>query len=261
MRFDSGITYDSGARYDQPDTPTIIKKTHMIDLHKFFINPFDDGNISMDELLSFSTDHIQRLAANNPGGNYTARITATTAAVGVVNDTFTDDQTKLGVRMARKQAKNAFRQSVPKNVGRLAVAVEAQFGERSPEFTECFPHGRSLFSSCGDDQLGNHLQALLTALTVFETQLGAPVITDATALLTGWNAVYVPSESSTGEKTTTQLAKNNARAALQLELFKNLLTLALDFPRQPEMLSVYLQPSLLADHPPAPPAPPPPPTP
>jgi hypothetical protein len=36
---------------------------------------------------------------------------------------------------------------------------------------------------------------------------------------------------------------------LQLELFKNLLTIALNFPRQPDQLDIYMQPSLLADHP------------
>jgi hypothetical protein len=37
-----------------------------------------------------------------------------------------------------------------------------------------------------------------------------------------------------GAKTTTQAVKNVARAALQLELFLNLLAIAQNFPRQPE---------------------------
>ena len=52
----------------------------MIRLNRFLSNPFDDPEISLDELLAFSTDHLQRLIANNPGGIYTARITATTNA-------------------------------------------------------------------------------------------------------------------------------------------------------------------------------------
>jgi len=56
-------------------------------------------------------------------------------------------------------------------------------------------------------------------------------------------------------------AKNAARAALQLELFKNLLTLALNFPAQPNQLDAYMQQSLLEDHPAAAPTPAPVPTP
>jgi len=29
----------------------------MIDLHRFLANPFDDKEVSMDELLAFTTDH------------------------------------------------------------------------------------------------------------------------------------------------------------------------------------------------------------
>lgn len=254
--FDSGVTYDSGVRFDEPDVSTIIRPTYMIDLHRFLTNPFNDPGISMAELLAFTTDHLERLKANNPGGLYAARITATTAALLGVGDAFTDDETKLALRKARKQAKNACRDSLPKAVGKIAVQIEAEFGEGSVEFTECFPHGRKIFSDCPDDTLATHLQTLITGVTAHQAQLGAQVVTDATALLTGWNAVYIVSESSTGAKTTTQAAKADARAALQLELFKNLLTLALNFPRSPEALDTYMQQSLLEDHPAAPPTPP-----
>lgn len=233
----------------------------MINLHRFFMNPFDDDEISMDELLAFSTDHLERLKANNPGGIYAARITATTTAIAGVNTAFSTDESKLGDRKASKQNKNAYRKSLAKKISPLALAVESKFGEGSAEFAKCFPKGRRVFGDSADDQLGNHLQTLITGLTAYQGQLGAQVVTDATALLTGWNAVYAPSESSTGAKTTTQVAKNAARAALQLELFKNLLTIALNFPGSPTSLDTYMQQSLLEDHPAAPPTPPTPPPP
>src|SRR5438093_3732398 len=69
--------FDSGARWDAPDaTPT-----HMLDLHRFLTNPFDDPQISLGELLSFSSDHLARMIANNPGGILTARITPTTSEI------------------------------------------------------------------------------------------------------------------------------------------------------------------------------------
>lgn len=90
--------------------------------------------------------------------------------------------------------------------------------------------------------------------------MGAQTVTDATALKTGWVAVYTPSENASGTKDAAMLAKQAARQALQLELCKNWLTIALQFPRQPEKLDVYMQQSLLSSHNPAPtpPAPTPP---
>ena len=213
----------------------------MMDLHKFFINPFNAADISMDELLAFTTDHLQKMTANNPGGVFTGRLVATNTALTGVGNAFTDDQTKLGLRKARKQAKDAFRSALAKKISPLAVGVEAKFGEGAPEFTECFPQGRKIFSDCTDDKVANHLQTLINGVTAHQAQLGAQLVTDAMALLTGWNAVYAPSESSTGAKTTTETAKAAARAALQLELFKNLLTLALNFAGQPEKLDDYME--------------------
>jgi len=240
------------ARYDAPDAiiTTKIKPTHMRDLHVYLTNPFDDPNISMAELLAFTPDHLQRMSSTNPA-LFAARITATTTALTGVSGAFTDDETKLALRKARIQSKNDFRAALPTAVGKIALAVEAKYGEGSAEFVECFPHGRKAFSSSTDDEVVNNLQTLITGVTALQPQLGAQSVTDATALLTGWSAVFTPSATTTGAKTTTQAAKATARGTLQLELFKNLLTIALNFPRQPEQVDVYMQQSLLQPHTPS----------
>ena len=51
----------------------------MIRLNRFLSNPFDDSDISLDELLAFPTDHLPRVIANNTGVLYTARIPATSS--------------------------------------------------------------------------------------------------------------------------------------------------------------------------------------
>jgi len=220
----------------------------MMDLHKYLANPFNDPNISMDELVSFGTDHLARLIANNPAAIFTARITATTAALNGVGSAFTDDKTKLALRKSKKQAKDAFRAVLPAAIGKIYGAVESQFGDNGAELTECFPSGRSVFSKCTDGALAEELQTLVNGVTDYQAQLGAPVVAAAAALLTNWNTVYQTSETSTGNKATSQTARNAARAALQLELFKNLLTLALNFPDEPAQLDIYMQPSLLSPH-------------
>ena len=194
----------------------------MITLSRFLSNPFDDRSISMAELMAFSTDHVQRMIANNTGGELTARITATDSALTLVADCFTDDQTKLGLRKARKQVKDTFRTDLPGAVAKICAAVVAQYGDGSPEVVECCPQGRTVFSSCRDDQVQNHLQTL-----------------------DNWMIVYNASEAATGAKTTTQEEKRMARENLQLMLFLNLLKLAEMFPRQPEKLAMYMQQHLL----------------
>lgn len=250
-----GLDGGSGRFRVRADTPN--KDNDMRNLQYYLEIPFDDDGISLDELLAFSTDSLQRMIANNPGALFNARITATTTALAVVESCTTDDLTKLGLRKARKMAKDTFRAALPVNIAKIHAAVVAKYGPNAPEVTEVFPQGRGIFNQCTDDLVENHLQTMLNGVTAHQADLGAPVVGDAAGLLSTWLAIYGASESSTAAKTTTQEGKKAARLALQLELYKNLLTIGLNFPRQPEKLALYMQQSLLEDHPAAPPVPPP----
>lgn len=258
-RFDFAF-FDSGARFDTPDARPY---SHMITLTRFLDVPFDDEKISLAALLAFSTDHLQRMISNNPGGELNTRITATQSALDLVVNCVTDDTTKFGIRRARKLAKENFRETLPKAVNKIIAAVVAHYGPDAPEVLECCPSGRTIFRTSTDDQLANHLQTLVNAITAHVADLGAPLVAEATALKTGWAAIYAASEAATGAKTTTQEGKQLARENLQLMLFLNLLKLAEMFPRQPEHLPLYMQQSLLEPSPGTPPddPPTPPPTP
>lgn len=54
--------FDSGVRFDSEDAPS---GSSMRDLASFLRNPFDDPKISAIRLIAFTTDHLQRMSANN----------------------------------------------------------------------------------------------------------------------------------------------------------------------------------------------------
>jgi hypothetical protein len=250
--------FDSGVRFDSPDGHPTTMRT----LASFLENPFDDPNISMAELLAFTTDHLHRMIANNAGGEFTTRIAATTSSLTLVEDCVTDDQGRLGVRKARKLAKDAFREQIPTEVKRIEAGFIAAFGADSPTLLEALPQGRSIFQSCRDDQVETHLQTLLNAATTHQASLAPATVTQATNLKNNWVTIYQASETSTGTRSTTQEGKKLARENLQLMLFLNLLKLAEMFPRQPEKLGLYMKQHLLenpsSSEEPQPPTPPPP---
>lgn len=236
----------------------------MTDLTRFLENPFDDPDISLARLFSFSSDHLARMIANPVGTELATRITATTSGLTLVENSATDDQTKKAIRKARKQVKDAFRKAVTAGVAKVHGAVVAQYGTNSPEVAECFPQGRSVFSSAPDDRLAQHVETMRNGVAAHVADLGAPLLATIDALMAEWATIHAQSETSTGNATTSQQAKKFARENLQLMLFLNLLTLAEIFPRQPEQLALYMQQSLLEapetedeeEEPPAPPVPP-----
>jgi len=113
---------------------------------------------------------------------------------------------------------------------------------------ECFPQGRSVFTHAKDSDLGEELQTLVNGVTAHQADLGADVVAEAGGLLTGWQAVFQNTGDSKGGKAASQADKAAAKSALALELFKNLVTLALNFPGQPDKLDIYMQGSLLEPH-------------
>jgi len=253
--------FNSGARFNSPDA----HPTTMRDLHHFIENPFDDPDISLPNLLAFTTDHIQRLINNNSTGDFTGRITATQSALGLVDTKAIGNLSQLGVREGKKQTKNDHRKTLPAGVAKIAGLVTGQYGDKAPELLECFPQGRNVFNNCRDDEVKEHLETLLAAVTAHQADLGAPTVAKAQALLDGWMTVYAESEASSGVKSAAEQSKNYARENLQLMLFLNLVKIGEVFARQPDKLDLYMQQSLLQPHtlhphiqsqPPQPPAPP-----
>jgi hypothetical protein len=225
----------------------------MNSLHRYLANPFATDSYGIALLVSFATDNIGKFTAKNTGNVFMARIAATATALATVNSAFVTDLNKLGLRKTSKQAKDAFRATLRPAISKIYAVLIAKYGERSTQLAQFFPIGRAGLSRTSDDQLASVLQALVTALTAMQSDVGADVAAQATTLLSGWNAVYLPSETSGDAKSASKDAKNAARAALQSELFLNLLAIAQQFPNQPDQLDVFMQPSLLEPHGPTPP--------
>ena len=229
----------------------------MRDLSRFLMNPFDDESVSLDELLAFATDCLQRFIAKNTGSQWNTRINATTTALQTVGNCSSNDNLKLGIRRAAKLAKDEFRRQLPDNIARLHSAVVAKFGPKSTQVLGCFPAGRTAFDISTDDALQSLLSPLVTSLVALSAQIGTQPGNDAGGLLSTWIALHAASEASTGTKTVSESEKRAARRNLNHQLFLNLLALAELLENQPELLGEYMQQTLLenatATVPPVPP--------
>jgi hypothetical protein len=223
----------------------IERPKHMIDLYKFFINPHDDIRINLDNLISYTGTHLQAMVLNNPGTLFDQRITATTTALSGLNSMMSDNESKLGLRMTQVHAKEAFRQALPENLLRIQSAIIAAFGPDSPEAFSCFPKGRTPFITCKHERLDEKLEALLNSLTPLAGQVGIAHVSNVSGLRSTWIALTAALKTASVGKSSSESARRDARAALQLELFKNLLALAAAFPNDIEKAKLYCPQHLL----------------
>jgi hypothetical protein len=163
--------------------------------------------------------------------------------------TLTNEHTQLAVQKGATFAKSTFRRTLPAKIARIHGATVASFGLNSPQLLECFPLGREIFGDCVDGALENHLQQLSACLTPHSAQVGAQHVNDLGGLLSTWIGLFASAASARGVRNNSAEARRAASDALRLELFKNLLTLALSFPDQLDKAALYCPQHLLMDHP------------
>lgn len=218
------------------------------DLKPFFMSPFNTRDLSLNDTLALSTDHMERLEQENELGEFdwSPQVGALSAALQTLESAIDDDLVKAGLRKARKRAKDFFRETtIRKQVEKIEAVAILKFDDSSdPRILELFPQGRSIFASCPDDSLRQHLSALKTAATNQETTLGPEATAMATSLLDSWNTIYEASEASTAQKAMTEEQRRQARQGVYDVLFDNLLDAAKRYPNQPDVLGRFFQPTL-----------------
>jgi len=101
------------------------------------------------------------------------------------------------------------------------------------------------YNRAADDALDNELERFAAALADQVAIVGQELADEGADLLAAWMEIYEKSEQSSSRRTATEVARRAARDALAVQLFANLLTIALHYPDQPGKLGLYMQQSLL----------------
>ena len=220
----------------------------MIDLSILFTDHFDDRQHSDAELLSYTTQHLALTGAagNNPLGVFNGIIGSTTTLLASFATCVGDKTFNAGVRKAANLGKADFKRDLPERIGRAAAAVEAAFGKGSTDFMACFPNGRTGVTQGSEDLLRGKLQALLAALTARAAATGlADQVTVVTGLVTTWTALLASADLADGTESGSAEQRKACRKALTAQLWRNALTIALQFDNRPEKAAVYLPQQLL----------------
>lgn len=220
----------------------------MIDLRKLFIDQMDSKEHSNAELLAYTSQHlaITSAPANNPANVFNPILTATTTALTAFATCMGDKTFNLGVRKAANLQKANFREGLPGPIGQAAAAVEVAFGKGSPDFVACFPEGRTGITKAREDVLLSKLEALHDALSARSATAGIPAqVTAVAGLITTWTALLAAADLADGTESGSNEQRKICRAALTLQLWKNVLTIALHFVGQPDKADLYFPVQLL----------------
>lgn len=219
----------------------------MIDLKRFFRNPFTDKEISNSELQRFAEDHLAKLSAANAGGAYDALLTDTTAAYEAYFGELANVSLRAALQKAATQTMNArWAEFVKWMTGKGEARVKDRADKPSAVYTEFFPAGLTEYhgaSVAGGQTLANRVKA---SAATHEALLGADFKAKVDELAGGYLSAREAQVERKGDKTGGQGNRDDSKAALQDQLFENLLTLAKET-KDPEKSALFFNQSLLED--------------
>ena len=232
----------------------------MIDLKRFFTNPFGDRQISDDELRTFTEDHLGRLSAANTGGEFDSRLTNTTAAFNAFFGEVTDEELKVALQKSATQTMNArWSAFLAYMINRGEARVVDRTGRPSALYTQFFPRGLNEYhqATVADRQsLAERVKQLATTNAV---TLGQDFVDAVTLLVDDFDTARGAQVTSKGATVDAGTDRRAVRDAMDVQLFDNLLALAQKHKGNPDAATSYFNQSLLeepqATPPPAPPAP------
>ena len=234
----------------------------MIDLKRFFINPFGDRQISDDELRTFTEDHLGRLSAANTGSEFDARLTNTTAAFNAFFGQVASEELKVALQKAATQTMNVrWSAFVAYTTSRGAARVVDRAGKPSALYTQFFPRGLDEYHqvTVADSQsLAERVKQLATTNAV---TLGQDFVDAVTLLVNDYDTARGAQVTAKGTTVDAGTDRRADRDAMEVQLFDNLLALAQKHKGNPAAAASYFNQSLLEEAQPTPTPVPPAPTP
>jgi hypothetical protein len=211
-------------------------------LSSLFETWFDHPSITAAGLSAFATDHLLRLAENNPlvnatDGAFDAPIAELSAALDLVGVKTSSESIALSVRRARTAAKTKQLSRVVETLLNRARDLEHRFGNDSPQWLEFFPEGiEPIAGMRGPDVLPTLERVIIAA------RRHAPdYVLEFLSLRSTWRAIY-------GTCMRAEVMEGDVHEALdrlRKALMKSALTLASHFPGQPDKAAVYFDQSRL----------------
>lgn len=221
----------------------------MMDLHRYFRNPFTNPGISVDELVAFTADHLGLLGARAGTSLYDGLIASTAPLFDGLEGRITDQVVRESLRRARTTATQALRHELHASLSGLEGRVHSRFPRESATYLGIFPSGLSAFYNASVDGFGPLLDALMRNLEPHAAAIGEDDIAALTTLVGRWKTYRGEQLESKAGVSDAATLRRDAADALRAQLFDNLLTLARAFPDQPEAAKHFFTQSLLEDHP------------
>lgn len=217
----------------------------MLNLKNFFKNHFDTDRISDDNLNKFGKDHVQRLTANNSGGDYTSILTPTVSLVSAFSAAINAEIVESGIQKGNTLDVDKHIDNFQQLVRRREGLIHSVFGKDSSQYMAFFPLGLTEYN----EATKANIEALMTRMKDrsihYAAELGTAIGTEFTTILNNYVAQRDEQLLAFGQVEVLRTATATARAALVEQLGLNLLFIAGKNLGHPDRLDDFMDQSII----------------
>lgn len=206
----------------------------MLNFDNFFRNHFDNVEISDDELNQYSMEHVQLLA---PLSQYGGLVTATMTAYDGYFGAISNEAIKANIQKSLTAAMNGTFEEFKSLVSQHEGAVRSTWGEGTPNYLRFYPLGITEYRNANLENIDEKMTRYEQALTDLGSNLPQAVV-DAFVLPAGpgvtegvilrFRSARAAQLAAKGETAAGKSAAHTSRDVLEIQLMRNLFTVALD---------------------------------
>ena len=217
----------------------------MQNLKAFFKNHFNTPQISDDKLKKFTEDHLQKLISNNASGEFDTIITDTTSAYQTYYGAISDEGARFALQQALTKAMNNTVEAFKKAVSQKEGIIRGTFGKDAPAYQEFFPFGVGEYTHAKLAEMERLIDQFLTAVNAHVAELGIPFVTEFQNYKSAYMSAREAQLLKKAEVTDLKSASTVKRDVVEVQLMKNLLTVAGMYIGKEEMCNDFFDQSII----------------
>jgi len=217
----------------------------MLNLNILFKNHFSSRLISDNSIRKFAEVHLQRLSANNSGGEFTQTITDTRKVFdsyfGSMSDEDQNYAIQQGLTISVTKVLKEFKLFISSSEG----LVRAQFGKKSAEYQEFFPNKMKEYWHLNLANAEKVMERFYNVAGKHSNVFGDSIKNLAQTLLTEFTEARSNQLKKKGEVAEKKSSTRERRKNLELQLIRNLHYIGYVYPGNVNRCNDYFDQSFL----------------
>ena len=219
----------------------------MLDLRTFFKNHFDTDKISDDNMRKFAEIHLQRLSANNTGGQYTTMITSLTAAYTAYYGALQNEDAKYALQQGLTITLTNIFESFKSYVSLKEGIIRGTFGKESAQYQEFFPQGLLEFTQATLANVQVLIDRMVLYTDKYQTELGPALLSAFEDYKANFISAREAQLQKIGEVKDLKVVTSTTRDVVENELMKNVHLIAAMYIGNVEQCILFFDQSFIRD--------------